>query len=477
MVVADQETRDLISALSSRVIRGEDELELLDRYYDGKQRLQVLGWIAPEALLQKFATVVNVPRVAVDEPVRRQKLRAFQRRGSSLADPALREAWEANNLDSQAPLCHKDTRIFGRGIVTVSTNPDDAKHPSIQVENPRQFSYVVDNRRRRMKAALRYWHDDDEMVHRATLYLPDRTTWLVNSEYGWQVEDVDDHRLGQVPVVLFLNRPRTGVWRGTSEMSDVMGMTDAIARLVTNLQIGAESHSLPGNWATGVNPEDFRDRDGKPIPTWETYASVIKATANKDAKFGQFSASDLKNFHESVNHMLSWCAGVLGLPLRYMGLQSVNPASEGAIVADEARLISNVEGMNAADGDSWAWVGALYERFRTGEWLPANELRALWENPATPTLAERADAMLKLRSQGLISREGVWDELGWDEARKDRERAYLEREQSDDVVMGLLRGVNDGVDGAVAGGAGVVPDEGQVGVGGGTGGTPVPFEP
>lgn len=448
--------RDLVAALSQKVSRDEPGLMLLDRYYDGRQRLQVLGWIAPEGLLQRFATVVNVPRVAVDEPVRRQKLRAFQRRGSSVADPALREAWEANNLDSQAPLCHKDTRIFGRGIVTVGSNPDDADHPLIQVENPRQFSYLVDSRRRRMRAALRFWHDDDALLQRATLYTPEKTVWLVNDTFGWQIEDVDDHELGQVPVVAFLNRPRTGNWVGTSEMSDVIGLTDAIARLVTNLQIGAESHSLPGNWATGVDPKDFMDKDGKPIPVWESYASVIKATANKDAKFGQFSASDLKNFHESVNHMLSWCAGVLGLPLRYMGLQSVNPASEGAIVADEARLISNVELMNAADGDSWAWVMSLYERFRTGEWLPNNEIRALWENPATPTLAERADAMLKLRSQGLISREGVWDELGWDEPRKDRERAYLAREADDDPVAGLLRGVSDAGDGAVGvGGAGV----------------------
>ena len=451
------EDRDLIGRLNGISVRQDQPMTRLERYYDGEQRLRHIGWIAPEELLRAFQTVVNVPRVAVDEPVRRQALKAFQRSGEVGADPVLREAWEANNLDSQAPLCHKDARIFGRTYVSVGSNPDDPQHPLIQVENPREFSVLVDQRRRRIRAALRSWRDDVEHTRRATLYLPDRTVWLVNGPGGWVIEDVDEHRLGAVPVVMFLNKARAGRWDGTSEMTDVLGLTDGIARLATNMLVGAESHSLPDKWAIGVRKEDFVDRAGNPIPTWETYASVIKATANSDARFGQFQASDLKNFHESVRAMLSWCAGTLGLPLRYMGIEAVNPASEGAIVADEARLIKNVELMNAGDGDSWAWVGALYERFRTGEWLPANALRVVWENPATPTRAQIADAAVKLHAEGILSREGVWDEMGWDEARKDRERGYFAAEAEDPLIAGLMRevrGVGAGSNaGAVPGGA------------------------
>lgn len=419
-------------------------MQRLDRYYEGQQRLQHMGIVAPDELLASFETVVNVPRMAVDEPVRRQKLKAFQRRGSATADPALREAWEANNLDSQAPLAHKDRAVYGRTFVTVGTNEDDPDHPLVTVEDPTQMACLIDNRRRRMVGALRTWRRDSATVDRLhTLYLPDRTLWLSQREGGYQVEDVDYHRLGQVPVVMFLNRPRAGVWDGTSEMADVMGMTDAIARLITNMLIAAETHAVPDKWAIGVSRGDFVDDEGNPLPTWETYFTAIKATSNKDARFGQFQASSLNNFHDSVNNMLAWCASVLGLPLRYAGQQSVNPAAEGAIRADESRLIQNVQNMNALDGDSWAWVGALYERFRTGEWLQANELRVLWEDPATPTLAERADAMMKLFSQGIISREGVWDELGWDEPRKDRERAYFAAEAQDPVIDRIMRGVSD----------------------------------
>ena len=434
----------MVARLAGHVGNQRNAMQRLDRYYEGQQRLQHMGIVAPDELLTSFETIVNVPRMAVDEPTRRQQLKAFQRRGSALADPALREAWEANNLDSQAPLVHKDRGVYGRTFVSVSTNEDDPEHPLITAEDPTQMSCLVDNRRRRMVGALRKWRRDPLAVERLeTLYLPDRTVWLSQRDGSYVVEDVDEHRLGQVPVVMFLNRPRVGNWNGTSEMADVIGMTDGIARLITNMLIAAETHAVPDKWAIGVSRGDFVDDDGNPLPTWETYFTAIKATANTDARFGQFQPSTLDNFHASVNNMLAWCASVLGLPTRYAGQQSVNPAAEGAIRADESRLVKNVEGMNANDGDAWAWVMALYERFRTGEWLQSNEIRTLWENPATPTLSERADAMMKLNSQGLISREGVWDELGWDEARKDRERAYLAAEAQDPAIERIMAGIGE----------------------------------
>ena len=46
----------------------------------------------------------------------------------------------------------------------------------------------------------------------------------------------------------------------------------------------------------------------------------------------------------------------------------------------------------------------------------------------TATTAEAADAALKLRSQGALSVEGMWDMLDWDEARKKLERERLDAE-------------------------------------------------
>lgn len=172
--------------------------------------------------------------------------------------------------------------------------------------------------------------------------------------------------------------------------------------------------------------------------------TVIMTAANSDAKFGNFDAADLKNFHEAVNALLAWCAAELGLPLRFMGQEAVNPASEGAIKADESRLVKNVELKNRFDGDSWSWVMGLWEMMRAGRIRRGNTIRALWFDPSTPTQSEQADAILKLHSAGILSREGSWDELGWDEARKDRERGYFAAEADDPTLRALM----DKLDGA-----------------------------
>lgn len=412
----------------------------MERYYEGRQRLEHIGLAVPPEL-RRFETVINVPRMAVDEPERRMDVRALLLPGEDVADPGLREGWEANNLDSESPLLFKDTLMFGRGFTTVGSNEDDPEYPRIHVESPQHMTCEIDTRKRSMDGALRLYRNASRSEADATLYMPDETIWLEQQNGGtWRVTDRDLHKLGRVPVILHLNRRRTGDWLGTSEMADVIGLTDGIARTMTNLQVGLETHSLPARWATAISKGDFVDDKGDPLPVWEAYFTGIWATQNKDAKFGSFPASDLKNFHDTVNNMLAWCASVLGLPTRYAGQQSVNPAAEGAIRADEARLVKNVERKQTTIGDTLGWTMALYERFRTGEWIDGNRVRAEWYDAGTPTRSERSDAIQKLAGGiPILSREGSWDEMGWSEARKDRERGYFAKEMADPTLERVAR--------------------------------------
>ena len=441
-VLSDDE-KSAINRLSAKIRADEKPLARLNNYYEGEQRLRHIGLAVPPEL-RSFETVINVPGMAVTEPTIRQSLRAFYKAGDSTKeDPALREAWEVNNLDSESTLCHQEEKIFGRTFVTVGANEDDDGHPLIRVEDPRQIGYTVDTRSRRMVEMLRLYRDEDRAT-RGTLLLPNTTVHVSRGRNGWAVDDRDDHDLGVVAAVLFANRRRGGQFTGRSEMSDVIGMTDGIARMLTNMQVGAEGHALPSYFITGAKKEDFRDRDGKDVPVWESYLTAIKALSNEGAKVWQFQAGDLKNFTDAINNMLAWCAASLGLPTRYAGQQSVNPAAEGAIRADEARLVGRVDAMNRIDGDSWAWDMGLYERFRTGDWPQANSIRVIWRDPATMTTAQIADAAVKMRQVGALSVEGLWDMLGWDEARKRQERERLSTEQVADPIVAATRNLAAG---------------------------------
>lgn len=405
---------------------GRDD-ERLGKYYEGSQVLEHIGLAVPPEL-RKFETVINWSRVAVDSVEQRLRVKDFILPGENVSSGVLREHWAANNLDSESALLHKDTLIYGRGFVCIGSNAEDKEHPLITVESPREMTAVVDPRTRRISSALRVYGGtkEDPTPKYATLYEANSTVWLEKNGGSWVETERDNHNLGRVPIVMFLNRRRTGDWLGVSEMKDVMPLVDSAARAITNLQIALETHAVPQKWVLGMSKGDFVDAAGAPIPAWQSYYSAIWANQKETAKVGQFSASDLKNFHDTINHYGQMVSSVTGLPTRYLGQTSVNPAAEGAIRADESRLVLNAEGKASNWGDGWAWVQGIAERFRTGDWPMANQIKTEWFDAGTPTFAQKADALTKLYANGtgVIARESVQDEMGWSQAKKDRDKAY-----------------------------------------------------
>ena len=437
----------LVDDLSRRLFTSYADDQRFDRYYEGSQRLAHIGLAVPPEL-RKFETVLNWCRTVVDSVSDRMRMKAFYLPGEQQASEALRESWDYNNLDSESIAHHQEMLILGRGFVSVGANEEDPEFPLIQVENPRELAVDIDHRHRRLRAAVRVMPSENDAPgtpSNAVLYLPDSTMRLKRHQGRWVVEDRDDHGLGRVPLVMFLNRRRVGQWTGVSEMVDAIPLVDAAARSLTNLQLAGETHSVPQKYVLGMSKGDFVDAEGKPIPAWEAYFNAIWANQNKDAKVGQFAASDLSNFHNTVDHYASKLAGLYGLPARYVGITSVNPAAEGAIRAEEARLILNVEKKAALAGDGWGWVMGLVERFRTGEWVSGSRIKTDWFDAGTPTYAQRADALTKMYNsgQGILSREGVWEELGWSEARMERERSRFEAEARAGLVA-LEKVVDEG---------------------------------
>jgi len=412
----------------------------MERQYEGRQRLQAMGLAVPPELAG-FETIINWNRVVVDEVERRKDIRAWYMPGEEEPSEDLMLAFQQNNLDSEAPLLHRQKLIIGRGAASVSTDPDGGD-PLIVVESARELAFKIDVRTRRVTAALRLYNEPGAffMYTMGTLYLPNETIFLERKAGGsWRVERRDEHKLGRVSLVPFLNRRQIGKWHGESEMTDVIPIVDAAARSMTNLQLAQETHAVPTRAVLGISKGDFVDKDGNPLPVWEAYFDRFMATANKDAKIEQLDASDLKNFETTFNLYAHAVASVTGMPVRYFGQNPANPAAEGAIIADEIRLIKHVERDNTEDGDRWADVAALWYRFKTGKW-PAGRIATEWFDPATPTFAQRADALQKLAGgRPVVSREGVWHELGWSEARKQRERDWFDAEARDPQIEAAMR--------------------------------------
>lgn len=445
---------DEVTALLVRLESKMGQLAPADQlnaaYYDGSRRLKQIGLAVPDDLAF-LETSVNWCRTTVDSVVERMKMKSFYLPGESQASKSLDEAWDANNLGSESTLLHQSMLVYGRAYVSVSTNEEDKSQPLIQVESPTEISVEVDRRHRRITAAARFYGRGDTfgLAPYATLYLPNQTLWLErDGGSGWIVTDRDDHRLGRVPLVMFLNRRQPGVWTGESEMADVKQLVDAAARALTDLQLAVETHSVPQKYVLGMSKEDFVDKNGNPIPAWEAYFNAIWANKNPDAKVGQFTASSLENFHKTVNHYGNLAASITGIPARYFGQVSAQPPNFEGGKVEEYRLVLNTEKKTVAAGDGWGWVMGLRERFRTGEWVEGSRIKTEWFDPSMPTRAQVADAAVKLYANGTgpVSREYVWDQLGMDEGEKLREKERLEREARSEIALLEKQAGEDAVD-------------------------------
>lgn len=431
-------------ALIEQLKRQLDERAPLDekhfRYFTLKQRIEQLGMAVPPSMRQ-FLVPVNWPRVVVRTIAGRQRVRALILPGEEQVDPLLRQIWDANNLSSHTRMFRRDALIYGRAFMSVGTNEQNPAMPLVRVESPRQIEALIDTRREEMLAAARFFGVDaqGQGPTNVTLYLPEQTIQVAKGADGkWAEVARDVHNLGAVPIVMHLNERMSGGFVGQSELTDIIPLTDAVVRSLTNLQFAQEAHGVPSIWATGVSRGDF-EVDGKQLSQFEAYYDVIKMLSNPNAKWGQFSAADLKNFETALNLYGKQAAMSYGFPSRYFGIHTSNPPAEGAIRADENDLVNYVEDKNEAEGMVLGWMGALAYRLSTGTWVEGNRVRTDYFDPGTPTFAQRADALTKMRSVGGISREGMWDELGWSEARKAKERAYLEAEAQDALLTNLLR--------------------------------------
>lgn len=431
-----------------RLYRSHSELSLKDelmlRYYQGRQRVEQLGMAIP-AQMRKFLVIANWCRTVVDTTDHRQQVRALILPGEESADPRLRDIWDANNLSAHVSMFNRDRMIYGRAFMTVGANENDPDLPLVRVESPREMVAEIDARSERVTVAARFYGVDPQTnigPQHVTLYLPDQTVWVDRVEGGrWVEVDRDVHNLGSVPVVVHLNRRQSGSWTGESQMTDVIPFADAAARNLTNMQFTQEAHGAPRMWMTGVSSGDFV-KDGKPIPQIEAYFNSITTLTSPEGKVGQLTAADIKNFETGMNVYGTQASIVTGFPARYFGITSVNPPAEGAIVADEISLVRSVEAQNVQLGMTIGWVGALAYRFATGEWVNGNRVRTEWHNPATPTLAQREDALMKRRSQGVLSRRGYMVELGWSEARIEQELGWIAEESAGDIDPYLMAGVS-----------------------------------
>lgn len=432
-------------------------LQEWDRYYRGEQ---ALSYMHPELLKelegQIRQVVINWPQLVVDALEERLDVEGFRLDGE--IDQRLWGWWQANKLDNESEQAHVDALALGRSYAIVGYNEDDPETPLITVESPLQVFAHHDPRTRRVTSAIKVWRDDYETEH-ITLYLPNETVYLGpgnDDHYDW-VADPDTsfvHNLGVVPVVPIINRPRTMTKLGTSELAAITPLSDAACKIATDMMVSANFHALPRLVASGVTDDDFRDQAGRPISKWSRIAGRIwasKALPN-EMEVKQLPEADMRNFHDTLNALARLVGSLAGMPPHYFGWSDANPASADAIRSSETRLVKRAERRQRSFGESWEDVMRIALLMVDGE-LPLNaaRLETVWRDPATPTAAQTADALMKLSAGLGIPPRALWSRvpgatqqevLRWEQIA-DREQLASARAQATAFGVNFDPDVND----------------------------------
>ncbi|MFI6238349.1 phage portal protein [Micromonospora sp. NPDC050795] len=432
-----------------------ERLRVYDAYYEGEQPLRYMAPALEKEVGDRITQlVINWPRLGADAYENRLDVEGFRYAGGSARDEDLWAVWQANNCDEQSQQGHLESLILGRAFVIVGAGDDEDDAPIISVESPEQVVARRDPRTRRVLSALKRWDEEPgtpSMEKWATLYLPDSTRLLVFRRGEWQVVSTDDHGMGRVPVVPLVNRPRLLRPDGVSEFHDVLPLADAANKMATDMMVSGEFHAMPRRWAVGVKAEDFVDENGNPLSTWSSIAGRLWANEDPNVKMGQFPEADLAVFHNTIRMLAQVAAQQLALPPHYMAFTGDNPTSADAIRSAETQLVKRVERKQTYLGGAWEDVMRLVLRIQTGEWDErARSLETMWRDPATPTVAQKADAIQKLTGGApILPVEMAREDMGYTPEQRRRMAEMDDRVAARDPVLEIARSLPAGQAGAV----------------------------
>lgn len=438
----------LLVSLLQRLDEPAGRYNELDLYYTGSQPLAFLSPEAKLALGSRFGRMAsNIPRLAVTALAERLRITGFT------GDAALWADWIRNDLDQTSGVAHREALLLGDSYVIVWA--DQFGRPKVTVESAKQVAVQIDPGTRQIAAAVKRW--ETRTTTEAVLYLPDRIVRLRANQTGATTQGYNTigelaNPLGVVPVVNLRNTDRIlGDW-GCSEIDDLKPLVDALNKSLADMMVTSEYVGRPRRWATGIEltEDPVLDDNGNPVldgndepvmtevnPIPEGHRAML--SENDAAKFGQLASADLGGYEASVRVILGQIMAVSTLPAHYVGVFTDNPASADALRASEASLTARAEARQATLGRAWEQVARLMVAVRDGrDPNMIDDIRVHWADAATRSVAQEADAVVKLHQAGLLPASYALGRLGYTDDEIAEIRTARRTEALDGAGVDLL---------------------------------------
>lgn len=413
--------------------RRKKTFQVYDDYYEGNHELEYASLKYRGAfgnLFDGFAD--NWCDLVVDAPRERLHVQGFRLGEETEGDKDAWRIWQENNLDAFSHLGHTEALINGEASILVWRDEENDR-PTIEIEHPTQMVVVYDEDNPRVRAAaLKVWETawGDEF---ATLYLPNEI-YKFESKKGqrrsgvrgtrWAEREVGSEEwplpnpMGVVPVVPLVNRPRL-LEEGQSEIKKVIPIQKAVNKLVTDMMVASEYAAFKQRWVTGIDIPLDPDT-GEPIEPFKVAVDrILVANAPEtegdetpaDPKFGEFSATDLRNFVVGIEMLVQHIASQTRTPPHYFYLRGEFPSGE-SIKSAETGLVAKVHDKQRFYGESWEEAIRLAFKAIDDKRSQIVDSEVIWGDPESRSESEHIDAVVKKKSLNVPD-EQLWEDAGY----------------------------------------------------------------
>lgn len=436
-----------LERLLGRLHNRNETIGQLDAYMRGENAIPI-G--ASKATRDAYRRLMHMARLnmaeLVVEAVRERMAPVGFRTGAdsdAAGDAEAWRMWQANSLDADASIVHREMLALRYGYVIVGPTDPDIGAPLITPEDPRQVITESDpRRRRRTLAGLKVWRDDVAGVDHAYLYLPGQiakakrdspaniaATGGSMESWSWENDRTEPTGIRRVPVVPFVNRP-DAFGAGTGEFEPHRGVLDRINyTILSRLEIA----TLQAFRQRAVKGVPQTDRDGREIDYDDVFAADPGAMwlLPETAELWESGQVDLGPIRESIRDDIRDLAAATRTPLFYLSPDAANGSAEGAALAREGLVFKTADRI-AQTSDSWEEVMSLgFEFAGDAERAARGDMEVIWAPPERFSLAERYDAASKATAAGVPWRTVMTDVLQFSPQQVDR----MADERAEDALL------------------------------------------
>lgn len=360
----------------------------------------------PTAIRQRMERLcsmaeTNVCSLIVDAVADRLEVDGVRMAGDDTDDDLWVNVWQANHLDVDSSIAHEEALKVGRSFVL--TSPETGDGPAaITVEDPLEcaVAYKPGDRRNRVTALKAFTEGD---TRTAVLWTPDEIlTWRAGvSSETWKLDQgaSGPHRFGRVPMVELRCKPRMDPNSTASELpNSITVIQQRINLTMLQLLMASGLMVVPQRFLIGADLP--KDADGNLVNSLEAGPDrvwIIEADDPSKVQLGQLAPADLDKIANLLEADIQRASAISRTPLYYLNGGLINVSAD-TIRAAENGHNAKVKARRRAFSEPWEEAMNLY---RIGVGLPeVPEMELHWADVETRSLAEKADAALKLRQIG-----------------------------------------------------------------------------